>query len=461
MTFLNLAELGIGTAIGFALYKPLFNNNHREVNQIINFVGNLYKKIGLLILLAGVLLSFFFPFIFEDTGINLALIYYAFFSFLASSLIGYFFNYHIFLVQADQKDYIVAKYSQTITICKILLQSAVVFFLDNFWMWITLEWITGVVFAFLIRKVINKRYPWLKLEDSLFQKPQEFERRSLLLTKVKQISVHKLGGFLNSGTDNILIFYFINAQSVAFFGNYELVVLNIGILIEKLFGGSKASIGNLVAENNEKSIHQVLWEMMALRFFIGGFSVSCILLLINPFIGLWLGQEYILDSLVVALFCSIFFLRQIVNPIEAFKQAYGLYSDTWAPITEGILNIVVSIIFALKFGLAGILLGTNVSILLIVAIWRPIYVYHSGFKKPFSQYLKGFIKLLVMTGLALYANKYLLEYLFKMNSINYLNFFWYALKIIVGTGIFYFGTFYLTSSYFRDVIKRLQNQFFN
>ena len=219
LTFLNLAELGIGSAIGFAMYKPIFDNNRIEINNIIDFVGNLYKKIGLVIILAGVILSLFFPLIFKDSNLELVLVYYAFFTFLFSSILGYFFNYHIFLIQADQKDYVIAKYSQSLTISKIIIQAITVFHLQNFWIWITLELVSSLLFAILMRKKIKLLYPWLHLNTSILKKTIDFQNRSMLLKKIKQISVHKLGGFLNSGTDNISIFYFINAQRVAFFGN--------------------------------------------------------------------------------------------------------------------------------------------------------------------------------------------------------------------------------------------------
>ncbi|TDS13441.1 O-antigen/teichoic acid export membrane protein [Maribacter caenipelagi] len=458
--FLNLAELGIGSAIGFALYKPIFKKDYKEINLIIQFVGNLYKKIGIIVIIAGLILSFFFPLIFNESYINIGIIYYAFYTFLFSSILGYFFNYHIFLIQADQKDYVISKYYQSFAISKIVLQALSVYFFQNFIIWISLEWISSSLFSIIIRKKVKKMYPWLELNFLSLNKRIDFENRILLLAKIKQISIHKLGGFLNSGTDNILIFYFINAQSVAFFGNYQLIILNIGTLVEKLFAGSKASVGNLVAENNEKSIHQVLWEMMALRFFIGGFTVSCIILLINPFIELWLGKEYILNPIVVALFCSIFFIKQIVNPIEAFKQAYGLYDDTWAPITEGILNLIISILFAKKYGLIGILLGTNVSLFFIVAIWRPYYVYRDGFKKPIAGYILGFIKLMILASLAFLSSKFITDQFFNLKFHDFIDLMISTIKIILITGICYITCLYSGSSYYRAVLKRLKNQFF-
>ena len=456
--FLNLAELGIGTAIGFTLYKPIFEKNYTEINHIITFVGNLYKKIGLFIIGAALLLSAFFPLIFESSTIPLGVIYYAFFTFLLSSLLGYFFNYHLFLLQADQKDYVVVKYLQSFTIIKIILQAVFVYFLESFMIWITLELLTGILYTYMIRKKIQKEYPWLHVSLRRNMVNTKFNSYPELLKKIKQISVHKLGTFVSGGTDNILIFYFINAQSVAFFGNYQLVILNIGILVEKLFAGTKASVGNLVAENNDSSIHQVLWELMALRFFIGGVTVTCITLLIDPFISIWLGDKYILDSTVVLLFCLIFFIRQIVQPIESFKQAYGLYGDTWAPIAEGILNLMISIVFAQKYGLAGILMGTNISIFLIVLVWRPIYVYRYGFKKPIFSFIIGFSKLMLLTFTCFIGLKYLFTYYIHL-EINSLFDFAISCLIVASITIFIFlAVMYPMSSYFRHVIARVKNQ---
>ena len=441
------------------MYKPIFEKNHKEINQIIAFVGSLYKKIGLLIIGVAIILSIFFPIIFEDSTINLGIIYYAFFTYLTGSLLGYFFNYHLFLLQADQKDYIVTKYFRSVNITKIILQAISVYFFQSFLIWISLELATGIISTILIRKKIKTEYPWLDISMSQKKNIKEFHSYPELLKKIKQISVHKLGTFIAGGTDNILIFYFINAQSVAFFGNYQLVILNIGVLVQKLFAGSKASVGNLVAENNQKSIHQVLWELMALRFFIGGLTVSCIIILIDPFITLWLGEKYILKPMVVLLFCSIFFIRQIVNPIESFKQAYGLYGDTWAPITEGVINLVISIIFAQKYGLTGILLGTNISIFLIVAVWRPIYVYRSGFKRPISIYIKGFLKLFFISGAAFLITQYTFQNLISLNFRNYFDLLLSAFQVVVITTAYFVAIMYPTSSYFREVIRRLIKQF--
>lgn len=101
--FLNLAELGISTAIGYVLYKPLFEQNKLKINEIISVFGYLYHWIGKIMLLAGGILACFLSLIFSNTGFDLTLIFFVYFSFLISTLIGYFINYKQTLLGADQK----------------------------------------------------------------------------------------------------------------------------------------------------------------------------------------------------------------------------------------------------------------------------------------------------------------------------------------------------------------------
>lgn len=91
--FLNLAELGVASAIGYVLYKPIFDDNKEKINEIISVCGYIYRWIGFVILGAGIILSAFLPWIFPDTTFSLGVVYVGFYSFLGASMLGYFVNY--------------------------------------------------------------------------------------------------------------------------------------------------------------------------------------------------------------------------------------------------------------------------------------------------------------------------------------------------------------------------------
>ena len=155
--FLNLAELGIGAAIGYVLYKPIYDHNLGKINEIVSVLGYLYRLVGLIILTAGLILSIFLPWIFKDSGFGYGIIYFAYFSFLGSSLIGYFINYRQTLLAADQRNYVVTAYFQTANIVKTLLQMLLAYHTGSYYLWVAVELVFGIIhFGFILwRDIIS------------------------------------------------------------------------------------------------------------------------------------------------------------------------------------------------------------------------------------------------------------------------------------------------------------------
>jgi len=248
--YLNLVELGIGGSIGYLLYKPLQNNDKTEISEILSVFGYLYNWIGGIILGSGIAISILFPFIFANTFLGLGIVYFSFYSILGSSLIGYFINYRQILLSADQKNYLVAIYTQSANLIKILIQIYLAYNYKNLYLWVAIEFIFGIVGCIILNWKINKEYPWLKTEKT--------KGRSLLkkypsiLTYTRQIFIHKIKDFLIYRSDELFIFLFVSLKMVALYGNYTIIVTKVGQLFSSVLGGMEASIGNLVAEGTNQ-----------------------------------------------------------------------------------------------------------------------------------------------------------------------------------------------------------------
>lgn len=244
--FLNLAELGISTAIGYVLYKPLFEHDEKKINEIISVFGFIYRRIGFIILSAGCALACFLPLIFPNNVFDLGVIYFAFFSYLTTSLIGYFANYKQTLLGADQKNYVVTAYFQSAVLIKTCLQMGLVYYTGNYYLWISLELLLGIVYSIILNWKVNQVYPWLKSEVKqgklLFKKYPEVTRYT------KQLFVHKLGSFVQFQTTPFLVYAFVSLKTVAYYGNYTLIIDKISIFISNLLGSTNAGVGNLIAE---------------------------------------------------------------------------------------------------------------------------------------------------------------------------------------------------------------------
>ena len=103
MTFLSVAELGIGSSIIYFLFKPLQEDNHQKINEVMSMLAFLYRCIGFTIGGLGIIISIFFPWWFGHLSLGLPIVYFAFYAFLSQSITGYVLNYRQLLLAANQK----------------------------------------------------------------------------------------------------------------------------------------------------------------------------------------------------------------------------------------------------------------------------------------------------------------------------------------------------------------------
>lgn len=384
--FLNLAELGIGSAIGYLLYKPLFEHDQQKINEIISVMGYLYRWIGIIILAAGIILSFFLPLIFPEghTGFSPLLVYFAYYSFLFSALIGYFINYRQNLLGADQKNYVVTAYYQSSVIIKTLIQMISAYYTKSYYLWVAIELSFGIIYSFILNDRINKTYPWLKAEIS--QGKAVFRKYPEVLKYTKQLFIQKISYFVQYQTTPLLIYSFVNLTVVALYDNYTIVTSKLANFVNNFLESSGASIGNLIAEGNSVKIKKIFWELLSIRFLIAGIMSFAVYSLMNPFITLWLGSKYLLPNLILALITLNVFISYTRGGVMQFLFGYGLFRDIWAPIAEIVINLSVAIIGGMNWGLPGVLLGGLVSQILIVGIWKPYFLYSAGFKESVWRY---------------------------------------------------------------------------
>ena len=319
--YLNLAELGVGAAISFFLYKPLQANNREEINEIISVFGYLYHKIGQFILLGGILISLFFPLIFGNTELGLGIVYFSFFSFLGSSLIGYFINYRQILLTADQKNYLVAVYFQSANLVKTALQIFLAYTYKNLFVWVAIEFLFGIIGCIILNWKINKEYPWLK--SNVRQGKVLLKKYPEVTPKIKQVFLHKIKDFILRQSDSIFIYAFVSLKMVAFYGNYTMLVNKLILLMNMALDGVTAGVGSLVAENNKDNTIKVFWELMTIRYFIAGFMCYSLFFLIEPFISLWLGHEYILSNRILILLLIYSYLLITNGVVYMYLHAYG------------------------------------------------------------------------------------------------------------------------------------------
>ena len=389
MGYLNVAELGIGTSIVYFLYKPLQEDHHEKINAIMSMLAFLYRCIGCIILTAGITISLFFPWWFGNLEIGLPLVYFAFYSFLLSASAGYIFNYKQLLVGANQKQYLVNAYFQAIGIVQSITQILLAWYYRNLWLWVAVGLIFTVTGIIIFNIRIRQIYPWLNID--LAEGRRNLKKYPEVLKKTRQVFIQKIKDLILFRSDEILVGVFVSVTHVALYGNYTVVTSKLNFLVNILGEGLNAGVGNLIAEGNEHNIMKVFWEMTAARYLILGIVIFPLIMFLQAFVGCWFGTQYLLDELIVDLLILNIFLLLHNGTVFIFIGAKGMFSDIWAVWTEFFLNISITLLLAPYYGIVGILIGKIISIAFSGVIWKPYFLFTSGFHKSVAIFWKNMI----------------------------------------------------------------------
>lgn len=452
--FLNLAELGIGGAIAFTLYKPIYEKNTRTINEIVSVQGWLYRRVAYIVIAGACILMCFFPLIFEKAKVPLWYAYGSFIVLLVSALLSYFVNYRQIVLTADQKEYKLTLNIQGFKVIKVLLQIFAVCYLSNGYVyWMILELMMSIITAVILDKLLKREYPWLKSTPALGGPLKN--KYPEIIVKTKQIFFHQIGYFVLLQTSPLIIYAYASLTLVAIYGNYMLIITGVTLLINALFNSVGAGVGNLVAEGDKQRIKSVFWELTSLRMWFA--SIICFILykLGNSFVILWIGEEFLLEHSAFLILIAITFIS-LSRTNEIFLSAYGLFQDVWAPVAEAVLNLGLSILLGYYYGLAGILSGVVISLLVIICIWKPFFLYKYGFKDNIKEYILRYLKLLLLIMISFGVCSSLYDYLWYSAILSWEQWGIRVLGMLVLYSTFSFTLFICIDCSFYFYVKRVK-----
>ena len=330
LQFLNLAELGIGAAVGFTLYKPICDKDKECINEIISLQGHLYRRIAFAVMLGALALMVFFPWIFAKTDLPLWYAYGSFSVMLFSALLSYFITYKQVILTASQLDYKVQFGYRSWMILKVVCQTVAIARLpDPYVWWLVLEAVFAILATVSLERVTRRTFPELKTDAATFRELKQ--KYACVIVKVKQIFFHKMSGYILAQTSPIIIYAYLSLSAVALYGNYLMIVSGVTLLFEAAFNSMTAGIGNLVAEGNKKTILSVFDELFSLKFLLIAIICFCTIILTRPFITLWIGAQYLLPPSTLMLMVGIMYIGMSRTTVESYPTRSGCIRTSGHP----------------------------------------------------------------------------------------------------------------------------------
>ena len=393
LTLLSLTDLGIGTALVFSLYKPIAQNDIKRQNIIIHYLKRVYIIIGLIIIAISLVLMPFLPYIIKEKVdfINLNIVFLIYVFQTASTYL--FFASNTEFLNANQKNYIVNKISNIITIISNFAQILVLIIFKDFYIYIITVVIFGIIQSGIIAYKARKMYPFLK------QKPKETltkQEKKEIFKDCGSLLIYRTNYVVLTASDNVVISKFLGLSVVGLYSNYLLIVNSIINVLSTFFNAITASIGNLHASEESDKEYFIfrLVNLLTVTFF-GVFAIG-VYCLANEFITIWIGEKYLITGLFVLILAINLYIEGLRKFLSSYRSSHGLFRNAkFMPLFGMIVNIVVSILLVQKIGIFGVLLGTLISNLVSFMWYDPFIIYKKSFlKSPKEYYIKNIIYLL-------------------------------------------------------------------
>lgn len=373
LNVLSMTELGAGTAITYALYRPIAEKDTKRQQALMHMFRNFYRVTALCVAVLGVSLIPFMDVIMKNQP-DVDHLIFIYLLYLANSVFSYLLVYKRTMIEAHQMNYLVLLYQTGFLVLQDIIQIIILLTTGNFIAYL-LIYIAGTLLSNIcISRKANRLFPYIN-EKKREELPQE-ERRAIF-RNIRAMLMHKLGNVVVNNTDNLLISAFVGVISVGVYSNYFLLIGSVRQILDQVFQGITASVGNLGATEEKKHVKRVFLTAFFVGQWLYGVAAICLYELLNPFVELSFGERYLFSEQIVLILCINFFINGTRKAVLTFRDSLGLFwFDRYKAIIEALLNFGISIVLVRNFGTIGVFMGTFISTML-TSVWvEPYVLYH-------------------------------------------------------------------------------------
>lgn len=395
---LNLAELGVGSAMVFSMYKPIAEDDHTTICALMKLYQLYYRVIGIIIAVVGLAIT---PFITKlingdvPADINVYVLYLLY---LAATVASYWLlAYKNSILQAHQRTDIVSKVTLVTNTIQYVLQFLVLWLLKNYYAFVIVALFTQVLTNIVTAIAADRMYPQYKANGKLRK-----ETVAEINQRIRDLFTSKVGSIIYDSADTIVISAFLGLTMLAVYQNYFVILNSITGFVLIVLGSCTAGIGNsIIVESKEKNYNDFK-KFTFIISWIAGVCSCCLLCLYQPFMEIWVGKELMLPFACVVCFTIYFFVRQLNLLFNMYKDSSGMWhEDRWRPLVAALTNLVLNLILVQYIGIYGIVLSTVIAILGVGMPWLLHNLFSVIFERKYMLEYLAFLFKLVLESLSI------------------------------------------------------------
>lgn len=384
LSVLNLAELGIGSAMVFSMYKPISEDDSGTICALMRLYKIYYRVIGLVILVIGCAITPLIPKLISGTVPKDMNVYVLYLMNLAATVLTYWlFAYKNSLLTAHQRSDINSKIQLATVTAQYAIQAIVLLATKNYYLYIIVMLATNAATNIITAVIVDRLYPQYKAKGKLSK-----EKVAIINRRVRDLFTSKVGAVIVDSVDTIVISAFLGLTVLAIYQNYFYILTSISGFVSIIFSSCTAGIGNSIITESEEKNYNDLKKFTLIISWLSGFCVCCLATLYQPFMELWTGKDNMLSYGYVIAFCVYFFVKEINALLNTYKDSAGIWhQDRFRPLATAGANLIMNLIMVQFWGLYGIILSTILSTLIVGMPW----IFHNLFTTIFHKGLKKYL----------------------------------------------------------------------
>lgn len=379
LTILSFSEMGIGNVMVYSLYDPLKRSDHQKIKALLRVYQKAFWVVAGFILVAGSILN---PFIMSlirsapDVPENIHLLFALY---LCNTVMSYLYTYKKTMLLADQKNYIASIVTSTMNAVMILCQCILLYLTRSFVLYLLCQIVCTFLINIILTKIVNKQYPYLLDTNEEKLEPAQIRK---LFSNIKALAISKVSGVVSSGTDNIIISKMFGIVPVGLVANYTLLINSVNSIFYTALTSVSGSIGSFNVDSTPSAKQTVFDQLFMVVFCLYSFICTCLLVLTQPFITLWLGEAYVMPSWVLIHLVIGIYVGSMNYPVYSFRTTAGLFQEVqYVYVACAITNVVLSILLGEIFNVAGVFMATWVSKLMLTEVADSYFTYKRVLQK--------------------------------------------------------------------------------
>ncbi|MEG2387108.1 MAG: hypothetical protein RSC90_00955 [Clostridia bacterium] len=456
LSMLSLAELGIGSAITYALYKPIREGDAQRMAALMNFYKTAYRLIALLVLLTGAVCVPLLPYMVKGAPDIKESITLIFCLYIFSNASSYLLAYKSTLLTASERQYVISKTAICFTFARVACECFVLLVFRNFILYLLVDIVEQLLRNYVISRKADKLYPKIKLYPDAKLNKQETKH---LLVDVGALALYKVAQVVLSSTDSIVISMTpaLGVMAVGFLGNYRLIFTTINMTIVQFYQSFTPSLGAMASTAGSKRQYEVFETAYFISFWVVLFCTTSLLCLTEPFVrDIWLSSRYVLSKPVLFALAFNFYVQGNMRPLNAFRNSNGLFRQgKFRPLATAALNLILDFVLVQFWGVVGVLMATGLSMILTQLWYDSRLVFLKVFEKSPMIYARTYLVHLAIAVVSCGATYVLGDCVSEVVGNVYAAFvIRMGLCVVIPNGLMIL--LYHKSAPYRDAVKRAQ-----